>query len=252
MAYTRRNFSTRATIDVSKVFGSGSFKLVYAGTYKTGQRKGQSCVAKEFKSGSVVEEHYFEEELNICAKAQEIINEFNEAEIIEQEIHPNKPEIWTYTGGRKSGQKNLVEPMITNFEKFNSNSGWVKQNSNGWTVVMQALSHFSYHNSGGEYLLCDLQGGRYSDGCVLSDPVIMSKDQDCGPADLGMDGIMSFFQRHRCGEYCESSWSKPPIIGKARIPMTQGTSMQAYLTTGRTRLPLSRAIKNRPSPILED
>lgn len=39
---------------------------------------------------------------------------------------------------------------------------------------MQALSHFSYHQSGRQYLFCDLQGGHYEDCYVLTDPVIMS------------------------------------------------------------------------------
>ncbi|KAK6362763.1 hypothetical protein TWF730_000218 [Orbilia blumenaviensis] len=240
MSYARTNHSTTATID-NKLFGSGTFKYVYAGTYTSGPRKGHRCVSKEFKSGCVVEEHYFQEELNICDKAQKIIDEFNEEEIISQEIHLNTPEVWTYVPGcHKSGQKSLIEPMILNFEKFNSNSGWALTDSTGWASVMQALSHFSYHNSGGQLLLCDLQGGRYKDGYVLTDPVIMSRAQNRGPADLGSDGITSFFQRHRCGPFCDKSWSKPRVVGKAKIPMNEGTTMQAYLKTRNSRVPLSR------------
>ncbi|KAF3202127.1 hypothetical protein TWF191_003150 [Orbilia oligospora] len=200
MAYSRTNNSTRANIDLSKLHGSGTFKYVYAGTYTAGARKGQPCVAKEFKSGCVVEDHYFDEEMNICAKSQEIIDEFNEAGILNQEVYLNTPEIWKYIGrgSSKEGQKALLEPMIENFEKFNSNSGWALSEPTGWAAALQSLSHFSYENSGGQLLLCDLQGGIYNDGFVLTDPVIMSRAQNCGPADLGMDGIMSFFQRHRC------------------------------------------------------
>ena len=32
---------------------------------------------------------------------------------------------------------------------------------------MQALSHYSYHITGGQFLMCDLQGGWYSDGVIL-------------------------------------------------------------------------------------
>ena len=39
------------------------------------------------------------------------------------------------------------------------------------------LSHYSYHVSNGAYLLCDLQGGVYKDGVVLTDPVVMSVTQ---------------------------------------------------------------------------
>jgi hypothetical protein len=33
---------------------------------------------------------------------------------------------------------------------------------------MQALSHYSYHKSGGQLVLCDLQGGLTSQGAVLT------------------------------------------------------------------------------------
>ena len=73
----------------------------------------------------------------------------------------NTPEIW-YHADRRT--QSLVEPMIAHFQKFNSNSGWVGDSGDSWCQAMQALSHFSFHDSDGSYLLCDLQGGVYSDG----------------------------------------------------------------------------------------
>ena len=68
---------------------------------------------------------------------------------------------------------------------------------------MQALSHNSYHISVGKYLLCDLQGGVYKDGVVLTNPVIMSRTEGAyGPTDLGPDGIKSFFANYKMNEYC--------------------------------------------------
>ena len=40
------------------------------------------------------------------------------------------------------------------------------------TKTMQALSHYSYHFSDGQRLVCDLQGGHYGDYYILTDPVI--------------------------------------------------------------------------------
>jgi len=76
------------------------------------------------------------------------------------------------------------------------------------------MSHFSYHDSRGEYLLCDLQGGLCDEGdheiCVLTDPVVMFFGGDeYGQTDLGEDGMKLFFARHKCGEYCERGWDKP-------------------------------------------
>ena len=55
---------------------------------------------------------------------------------------------------------------------------------------MQALSHFSFQITGGQHLLCDLQGGVSDcDGAVLTDPVILSMDRCYGVTDLGPEGI---------------------------------------------------------------
>lgn len=119
--YARRNNATRATIDTSEIFASGTFKNVWMGRYTEGARGGQKCVAKEFKTGSVYEEHYFDKEMEIIRRAQTIIDAWHDAHIIEQKIMLNTPEVWTYENSR---HKTLVEPMIENYEKFNSNSGW--------------------------------------------------------------------------------------------------------------------------------
>ena len=72
-------------------------------------------------------------------------------------------------------QKCLVEPRIPGeYQKFNSNSGWVHDQAS----LTEALSHFSYQDTNGECLLCDLQGHvdctRYHDDCqalVLETPL---------------------------------------------------------------------------------
>lgn len=161
MSNARTNRSTEAEIYRDQLFASGTFKNVYAGEYVNGARAGQECVSKEFKTGSVYEEHYFKEELNIIRRAQAVIDDWHDARVINKRILLNTPTIWTYT---ETGVKNLVEPMIENFEKFNSNSGWAPITGDLWSEAMQALSHFSYHNSGGQLLLCDLQGGSYRNG----------------------------------------------------------------------------------------
>lgn len=68
----------------------------------------------------------------------------------------------------------MLEPFIENYEKFTSNTGWY-EDVTPWKTVMQALSHFSYHATEGEYVLCDLQGGIYPECVVLFDPAVMSR-----------------------------------------------------------------------------
>ncbi|KAJ2997176.1 hypothetical protein NUW58_g731 [Xylaria curta] len=237
MSNSRHNNSTEARILYSQIFASGTFKNVFAGTYTSGSRAGQPCVAKEFKAGLVYEEHYFHEEMRVIRRTQMVINDWQRSGRIDKRILLNTPEIWEVSGGRA---KVLVEPMIENFVKFNSNSGWVNNSDGVWSDAMQALSHFSYHNSDGRLLLCDLQGGSYRDGFVLTDPVIMSQNQSYGPADLGPAGIKSFFQRHRCGNYCSSGWRQPHSSSAPTVPKRKGTSMVPYLPTRASRNPLSR------------
>jgi len=162
MSYSRVNSSTRALIVNDKIFASGTFKDVWKGVYTNGPRKGEPCVAKEFKTGSVFEEHYFQEELSIVERTQRIIDDFAAAKVLENgRIFLNTPEIWTFDG---TNEKCLTEPMIENFEKFNSNTGWAPVTGTAWGEAMQALSHFSYHDSNRQFLLCDIQGGSYRDG----------------------------------------------------------------------------------------
>jgi hypothetical protein len=207
--YARENNATRAEID-ELICARGSLKNVYKGKYTQGERAGEDCVCKHFKSGSAFEESYFQLELEVVEKALEIINNFNKGKVIDQTIWLNKPGIWTIVpGSEREGEKALVEPMISNFEKFNSNTGWTPEESSPWSDAMQALSHYSYHYTNGHFLLCDLQGGVIEKGAVLTDPIIMSATREYGPTDLGDKGISTFFANHTCNKLCDSKWMIP-------------------------------------------
>lgn len=74
-------------------------------------------------------------------------------------------------------------------------------------------------------VLCDLQGGCYRDGVVLTDPVILSRvENQYGVTDLGPKGILNFFHHHVCNEFCKSQWSRPKNTA-AHFQKTSGTSM---------------------------
>jgi len=141
-------------------------------------------------------------------------------------VQINIPEVWTFESGAGRdwvGRKTLQEPFIQGYEKFNSNTGWA-DDSTPWPRVMQALRHYSYHASGGQLLLCDLQGGVYATSGVLTDPVILSQRQSYGVTDLGPRGISSFFSNHRCNEFCKSGWRRPADQQQYFRPQ-EGTSM---------------------------
>ena len=84
---------------------------------------------------------------------------------------------------------------------------------------MEAFTHYTYHRSGGQLIVCDLQG-RYrfdpykSTRCrfELTDPAIASRRRVYGPTDLGEKGIENFFVNHTCNQFCHANgerWSRP-------------------------------------------
>jgi len=203
---------------------SGTHRHVYTGPYTAGPRTGQEAVKKVFKTGSVFEESFFAKDLETVEKAGKLIAKFNAEKLISKTIKLNKPEVWRTLGvPKESSPKCLVEPKITGeYVKFNSNTGYADDEFH----TMQALSHYTYHASGGRHLVCDLQGGRYETCYVLTDPVVLSqKVGKFGPTDLGPDGIANFFQYHKCGKFCDPAWltAKP----KAAFTPVKGTTFFA-------------------------
>ena len=230
----RQNNSSKAAFTSEALtypFAQGAFRWVARGRYTEGTRAGEECVCKWFKTGGVVESHFFDTDIATVEEAVRLITKWNARGVVNKMVQVNRPEVWTfdqYSGAQWAGKKVLQEPFIQNYQKFNSNTGW-SDDTLPWPRVMQALSHFSYHVSNGESVLCDLQGGFYSDGVVLTDPVVMSTSRRFGPTDLGAAGISSFFAHHTCNEYCRSEWRKP----RNQTPYytaTAGTTMEQVPT----------------------
>jgi hypothetical protein len=221
----RENLSSSSTCsrqDLDYPFAQGSFRWAAQGVYTNGPRCNQPCVWKWFKQGSVFAADYFRFDIKAVEKAIQVVGDFNAARVIDAPITINRATVWTE---ESSGEKYLVEPFIKHWRKFNSNSGWRAEEEDDWDQIMQTLSHFSYHSSGGFLVLCDLQGGLARKGCVLSDPVIMSRSRMYGVTDLGVDGIINFFHNHECNQYCGSHWAVPKFT-RAYYEPQQGTTME--------------------------
>ena len=98
----------------SYIFAEGAFKNVYKGKYTEGERKGEECVCKEFKTGSVFEESYFNNELKVVAKALAIINQFNKDGVITKGIWLNQPAVCTdCSESKKKGTQTLKSSTPT-------------------------------------------------------------------------------------------------------------------------------------------
>mmetsp|Transcript_3547 Transcript_3547/g.5525 ORF Transcript_3547/g.5525 Transcript_3547/m.5525 type:complete len:209 (+) Transcript_3547:126-752(+) len=132
--------SRRAQFDFCRVFATGSFRVCYRGVYTGGPRTGQSAIVKVFKDKyEHMSDLYFAKDEETINKAVHLISQFNGANFIDSTIRINVPSKWT-TDGRQM----FVEPFIENYEKFNSNSGWVNRRQGGWYEVLQATTRITY------------------------------------------------------------------------------------------------------------
>mmetsp|Transcript_8268 Transcript_8268/g.21730 ORF Transcript_8268/g.21730 Transcript_8268/m.21730 type:complete len:373 (-) Transcript_8268:150-1268(-) len=194
-----------------------------------------------------MEAHFYDTDLKAAREALQLITIWNAEGFVDGMVKINVPEVWTFnvnSSEEYKGRKVLMEPFITHYQKFNSNTGWTDERV-PWARVMQALSHFSYHVSEGNRLLCDLQGGAYADGVVLTDPVVMSSTREFGPTDLGPEGISTFFANHQCNEYCRTEWIRPKIE-TARFASVASTTMK-HVPSSRSRQPMSVAMQQPES-----
>jgi len=214
----RRRFSA------GEFLNKGTFRTVHLGHDTV---TNQNVVAKKFTNSNPKEAIFWEEDLLAYATAKSIAIEFNKVLQTNKRVEFVQPIIdYCEAGIRlpfKVGECVLIEPYLGDgYIKYNSNSGW--ENTECGTT-MGALSHFSYHHSQGKLLLCDLQGVKLSDKYVLTDPVMCSVDQKFGLADLGMQGISSFFALHHCTSLCRNDWIKASNPKKYHT-VIKGTTFQ--------------------------
>ncbi|CAE7482533.1 TMEM144 [Symbiodinium microadriaticum] len=163
---------------------------VYSGQYTRGIRAGQAQVSKVFKDGKeAYEDQFFDQDVALCEESIKIVEPFNKAKKFGSYVKVCRAAVWHLT---RSKQRVLVEPFLSNFQNFNSNTGW--QGSTNWSEALQSLSHFSYHHSQGDLVLCDLQGS-VQDGEVVWTSALdlpYHDDAEIGPAGTGGDeGLLS-------------------------------------------------------------
>mmetsp|Transcript_66501 Transcript_66501/g.107109 ORF Transcript_66501/g.107109 Transcript_66501/m.107109 type:complete len:277 (-) Transcript_66501:117-947(-) len=220
-----RGWVKRGGAECTKIryLDSGAHRHVYLQSYTKGPRKGQLCVKKVFKTGSVYESRFFEHDIKVTQEAAKLIGAFNKL-MGGRRIYLNEPEVWHSSEPDRKGKRAqyLVEPYLKgDYVKFNSNTGYVES-----SAKMQALSHHSYEASGGSMLLCDLQGVERDDIFILTDPVICSADHQFGATDLGPKGIDNFFAFHKCGKYCRGDWRRPRQP-QVHFPAVRGTTFSS-------------------------
>lgn len=212
----RTNLSSSDVRISNRKLGDGTFRVCHEGTYVGGNRNNQEAACKRFKTQwRSMEMEYFADDFKIADYAIMYAESWNNFCAHDEIILITKGNIIS----SNSGIRYLVEPVIKNFKKFTSNSGWIEHSGCWTTDAMTAFSHWTYHASGGEHLVCDLQGRyrdnrRYHSGksrFELTDMAICSRSRSFGPTDLGEKGIESFFSNHVINQFCNVNevWSEP-------------------------------------------
>lgn len=214
----RTNLTSTDVKKSSHKLGEGAFRIAYEGRYVGGNRNNQEAVCKRFKDKyRILENEFFANDFKVADRAIDYAEDWNDFCALGHEILITRGDVH-----RISGTKYLVEPLIRYFTKFTSNNGWIAdEDDEGWAVLaMEAFSHFTYHKSGGNLIVCDLQGryrhdkfSRKKCRFELTDAAICSRHRQYGPTDLGEKGIESFFHNHVCNGFChkDGRWQRPRL-----------------------------------------
>lgn len=201
----------------SQFLGKGSFHAACEGKIVSGYfrnlKKGDDIVVKTMRAS------LYNEGLRISYKditaqelARDIVQEFNSGDLVNKKIYSIVGAIVkSKEDHRAKGESILVEEMIKGrYEKFNSNSGWSQEKYE----IPNFLSHWSWVNSNGKYLLCDLQGHRGATGSrqinnsiayyLLTDAAVHSKNKgQFGSTDCGPEGVEEWFFHHTSNSLCK-------------------------------------------------
>jgi len=205
---------------VAELLGKAPFDWPAAAPISTADaNSSQPAVCKHFKAKyRVPQDEFYKHDFRIADAAIRYAQQWNEMCEYGREILVTRGDVMVVRN-----QTYLVEPWIRYFEKFTSNNGWIlskDDNPYAWKVeLLEAFCHFTYHKSGGQLIVCDLQG-RYKHNDFskkrcrfeLTDPAICSRRRSYGPTDMGEKGIETFFYHHVCNRFCNvdgQQWARP-------------------------------------------
>ena len=90
--------------------------------------------------------------------------------------------------------------------------------------------HWSWVYTKGMLMVGDLQGVKYTDGYILTDPVIMSVNGEYGATDTGVEGMVKFFIQHECNAFCQHL-PRPTVDDFLNHPQLSSHEVQACMET---------------------
>lgn len=217
-----------------------TYNIAYGRNYSAKGSGNASIIKWVRTSHSCNQENHLQTTLRTVRKSADIIYHFLESvDTKGWSIVINLPRIVCCDGDAEShlrGRPALMEPVISGFTKFNSNSGWSLDSKRTYNKVLQALSHFSYIWSKGAMVLCNLQGGvdEKEKKIFLTDPTLLTKDGKVfGCTDVGASGITTFFRWHQCTSICSHMKTPNPkkiFFSPVDAMKSKKTTRQNFLT----------------------
>ena len=201
-----------ATSIATLSFDEGTSRRAYrAMQWKPPHKYGVKAVAKEYKDQYQWAQSDWDTAVRLYEKANELAKGFNETMTTGRQIHIVDYSIQKVT----ETPDNTTRPMLNEyvlvedylegkFEKYISNTGYVNSICCIEYVLMPAFTHWSWLHTRGDLMITDLQGVRYDDKYVLTDPCVLSMDKRFGAMDNSVIGIAMFFTSHACNSVCQA------------------------------------------------
>lgn len=192
-------------------FSSGSSRSAYKGKFThPSSESGKEIVVKRFKSTYALYKSDWKFDIKTTEKAAELAAKFNTASNTDKPINFRSVipmqvtcvQVTCEFFGFLVGEWVAAERYLYgDFTKWLSNNGWVNYNPG---LSLPAFSHWTWVATGGQVLVCDLQGVCDNPmGYWLTDPAIHSPQQEYGNTDRGNVGIHDFFKTHVCTIFCK-------------------------------------------------
>jgi len=239
-------------------FAEGRFRRAFMGKWTNPiSKRGQRCVVKESKQSYAWKEKDWDTTKAVQEEAQVFAEGFNSYFRTNYPIRFTDVHVLSVcsvsnpNSTPKLGEYVVVEDYIDGeFKKWCNNYGYVSEEAKTTAPSMPAFMHWSWYHTNGQMMIADLQGAKLTNSYLLTDPVILSDDDQFGCTDMGVEGMMMFFRTHKCNKFC-SSLPAPTIddfIGKippftlsmCSLAMPSVTNCTAY----QKELKLTRPVKD--------
>eukprot|EP00943_MAST-04B_sp_MAST-4B-sp1_P000441 g441.t1 len=251
-------------------FCNGEFRYAFAGTIK-------GPIPDGFRTRHVVVKIFIRhtaalEDVNLDIAALQVAGKFatlfNAANYVNRtvkfcEAMVSQIDKKGYTGwfllfGAARSKKYVVDEYVTveqhlgeGYTKWNNNWGYFDSDS----ITMPGFSHFTFHQSGCNMLVCDLQGCKEGDEYRLTDPAVHSLEKKFGKTDMGPLGMLMFFATHKCNFICKQ-FKKPKLSPHIKelarkIGLTCGTTSGSVYDFTATKLVENAKVQEFAAAVLD-